>query len=177
MKKTLITLLCCTLFITATHAQVKKYENKAGHFSVGFPGEVTPQTEDVPSEAGNLKMNMFMCTPDEGKDANGLYAVDYTDYPSDLISSDSNKALRERFFTGAVNGFAKNVSGEIVNSSSMMYKIYPGVKAKVSMEGGFMYVQAYLVKSRLYLLMVGCDTDKDGNAGIEKFFKSFELLK
>jgi len=177
MKQALIALFCCITFITAAHAQQKKYENKAGHFSIVFPGAVTPQTQDIPSEVGNLKMNMFMCTPDEGKDVNGLYAVDYTDYPSTMVSSDSSKALRERFFTGAVNGFAKNVNGQIVNSGSTMYKVYPGVKAKVSMEGGFMYVQAYLVKSRLYLLLVGCDTDKDGNAAIEKFFKSFELLK
>jgi len=78
---------------------------------------------------------------------------------------------------GAVEGAIKNVQGKLVFDNKIKYNGYPGRNIKIEINGGFIYINAYLVENSMYITQVICLTANDGNTDIERFLNSFEIIK
>jgi hypothetical protein len=179
MKHILSTLLLVLAVVAPTLAQDWiKVSNTAGRFSLLFPRQPAETEQTIESEAGPLVMKMTMYEVGKYKDDNAVYGIIYTDYPDSLISSEYKDEIVEEFFKGAVEGTTTNIKGTVMDVQKISYGAYPGRRVKISFmdDAAIMHMQVFLVKSRVYILQVGCETAKDGNASIDKFFKSFALL-
>lgn len=148
-------------------------------FKIAFPRKPQEEVQDVPTAVGKLKMHILMCDQSKYKDENLLYTLIYADYPENTVSSDFKDALVDTFFSNAITGAAGNMKGNILTVKNISYKSYPGRQVKISFadDQAYMYMDLYLVKSRMYFLQAGCEKTKDNNESIERFFKSFELSK
>ncbi len=162
-----------------TPAEWVKVQGKGGKFSLIFPAKPEETEQTVETEVGPLTMKLMMYEVGKLKDDNALYGVIYADYPETVISSGFKDEMIEAFFDNSVRGAAANIRGTVISEKKISYRGYPGRSAKVSfMDGqGIMNVQVLLVKSRGYILEVGCEAKKDNNPSIDKFFKSFTLTE
>lgn len=176
--KLLAGFLFLTLLCSFAPVEWVPVESKAGAFKIMFPRQPTLGDQDIETEIGAIKMYTFMYEVDKFKDENAMYGVIYADYPDTMVHSDFKDEILDVFFDGAVKGSMKNVHGEMLQEKVVKYKDYPGRKVKIAfLEGkGIMYMQFYLVKNRMYIMQVACETAKDNNPAIDKFFNSFALL-
>jgi hypothetical protein len=174
MKKILIVL---TLIVSSTvlAQDWTTYENKDFNFSVDLPGEPKMVTQEVPTEVGDLTMNMFMVdasTTEESSD-NLIYMVIYTKYPMNQDEVDESKI--ETMLDGSVDGAVANVQGKLVYANKVALNGSPGRAAKIEVQGAFMYMNMYLKDSALYAVQTICLVENDENDDINKFFDSFKL--
>lgn len=174
--KILIAICLVPLCVFAASEWVS-FESAAGRFKTLFPR--TPKNTDAPVNTADfsLIMHAFVFDASKYKDDNAMYMTAYCDYPDTLVSSDFKDELVDEVFKGAVDRMAGRLGGEMVSVDRIAYKGYPGrnVKATVKDNQGFAYVRVYLVRSRLYILMVMCETPKEDNPSINRFFNSFEI--
>lgn len=179
MKKLLFypSLLIIMLFCSFAPAEWVKIQSKEGRYSILFPNKPTESEQSVETEIGAMQLKVMMYEVGKFKDDNAVYGIIYADYPDTLIHSDFKDEIIDAFFENSINGAAKNMKGTVLSEKKVAYKNYPGRHAVVSfMEGeGIMHLQIFLVKNRGYILEVGCETKKDNNPAIDKFFQSFVL--
>lgn len=177
MKKFLA--ICTTLLLVSTVvvAQWNKIEDKAGRFSISFPGTASYNETDVPTEIGKIVVKMYSYSPAKG-DENNIYTAMYSDYPDSLISSAKGKLFLEEFFKNTIKGSVSNIKGSLLKQSVWTYKGYPGREITVSFGNGsgVMTMKMLLVKSRMYLMQTSCRKGKETNTAIRKFLDSFALL-
>lgn len=150
-----------------------------GRFKLKFPRQPTPSTQTTTVNHKPIKVHAFMYDASKYKDDNMVYYIMYCDYPKDLVNSDFRDEIVDTIFNGSLNGAAANMGGKLVSISKNNYKEFPGRSAKfdISNGEGFCYMNEYLVHSRMYLLMCVCDSKKDNNADMQKFFSSFEITE
>lgn len=155
-----------------------QFQNKTGRFKATFPGKPEVSAQDVNTEIGPLKMNMFMFTGTDEKDENKIYGIAYADYPAKLINSGMPASTLDTFFANAIEGSARNMNGEVIEEEKIALKTFPGRQVKIRFSDGeaIMKLRIFLVKNRAYFLEVGYETKNDGNPTINKFFSSFALL-
>lgn len=171
MKKLPLLLL---LFISvSTFAQEwKKFNSEEFEFVASFPSEPNKTVQKVNTAVGVLDMNIFMVMP--LKDDNVVYSVIRSDYPEEQFSDPSDTFVKS-VLDGAVNGAVTNVNGKLLSDTKVTLRGYPGRSIKIEIPQAYLYVRAYLVKNTMYIVQVGCAKNKDKNASIDKFFKSFDI--
>jgi hypothetical protein len=152
--------------------------DREGGFKVSFPRkpEVTERTLDT--KAGPAKMVVYTHDVGKFKDDNNVYRLMYADLSDSMIHSDFKDAIIDEFFRNTIKSSISNADGMKLSEIKINYKDYPGRRVKMSYmeDKGMMYMQFYLVNSRLYIIQVGCEKALDNNKAIEKFLTSFELL-
>lgn len=170
--------ICLIVVLCSFAAEWVTVQNKPGKFKVLFPRAPQESEQKLETAIGPLKMKIFMYEVDKFKDDNAMYGLMYSDYPDSLVNSDFKDEILDNFFEKAIEGAANNIKGTILSKKTISIKGYPGRQARVSFaEGqGIMNLRMYLVKNRSYFLEVGYEKDKEGNAAIDKFFNSFELM-
>jgi hypothetical protein len=180
MKATLRLLpVCLALFLCGfTVVKWAAFENRTGNFKMEFPAKPQQSEKNVNTPSGPLKMYVFMFDGDMADEGNKLYLAMYSDYPEAIISSGKRKGLVDTFFKNAIDGAVANIHGSLVSTESISYKNFPGRKVKASFsEGkGFMDLQMYLVKNRMYFLEVGYQKGQQNTVSEQRFFNSFALL-
>lgn len=125
-----------------------------------------------------MNIQMYDASSSNKKDENLVYMINVTDYPAEAIHSDKKDNLKT-FFDGAVNGAVTNVGGKLISQKEVVFKGYPGREIKVDFQDGMAIItmRTILVKNRNYIIQTICETAKDGNKSMTKFFDSFKLLK
>ena len=170
---TILTLFICTLSIAQDWTT---YNNEEFEFSIDFPG--TPQVMDqkLPSEVGELTMDMFVVDQSDNETAdNMIYMVVRSEYP--IKADDIDAETAQGMLDGSVNGAVTNVNGKLVEEKKVELNGIPGRKVKIEVQGAFMYLNIYLKKQFIYAAQVICMADKDKNTNISKFFESFKINK
>jgi hypothetical protein len=207
MKKTITLLASLFLILATAHAQTSKYhvlvnksklvsedemiiedEEIAVHsqdwtkykaedlaFVAYYPKEPERTVQKVSTEVGELDMHMIMYAPDSGDD-NAAYSVIRSDYPEDQFT-DADDEYNNTVLDGAVEGAVSNVQGKLVFDNKVKFNGYPGRSIKIEINGGFIYINAYLVVNSMFITQVICLTANDGNTAIERFLNSFEIIK
>ncbi|MBC7798616.1 MAG: hypothetical protein H7Z37_17230 [Pyrinomonadaceae bacterium] len=151
--------------------EFKEFKSEAGRFSINAPGDMKEQTQDVPSAAGNLKMVTH--TADLG---NRAFLVSYNDYPEDVNSIGAQELLDE-VQKGAVGG----IGGTITSEKNIEMNGNPGkeyVANIVIPKGGGDGVaksHIYLVKNRLYQVLVIAKKSEANSSDVDKFLNSFKI--
>jgi hypothetical protein len=182
-SKRIIGLLIGFVFIVSTGfiqsdkwitIQVKKYG-----YQIEFPQKPIEQTQSLPSEIGELHLNMYIYDASKSKkEENVLYLTNCTVYPGNDIHSDHKEKL-DGFYRGAIDGATKNVKGTLLSETKIEVQGYEGRDVTIDYQNGLAIItmRMLLVKNNMYMIQTITETSKAPNSGITKFMNSFQLLK
>lgn len=176
MKKLVFTVIFCLLAFSNSFAQNwEKYKAEDLAFVAMYPETPKRTVQKVSTAVGELDMHMIMYVPESGDD-NAVYSIIRSDYPESQFENVDDE-YNSGILDGAVEGAVSNVKGILVFDNKIKFNGYPGRSIKIKIEGGFIYINAYLVENVMFISQVICLTDKDENDSIKRFMDSFEILK
>jgi hypothetical protein len=175
MKRTLSLFAVIAIIILSGFAAItwQVFESKEGAYKVLMPGVPEEQEQSVESAVGPLTIHMAMLqAPDDI-----MYLSNYSDYPDSLVNSTMGEATLKQFFTSAMDGAAKNVSGTITKKQVIAYKNYPGrhMVAEIKEKNVVLEMDMYLVNNRTYFLEAVYLKGTKDITGVKKFFSSFQV--
>ncbi len=149
----------------------KEFISKTGRFSILFPG--APKEERDAGNDGKLQQVQFTLPA-----ADGAYLVSYQDYPG--LAAASTEKLTDAL-AQAQEAARKGLNGKNAQTKSLtLDKQYPGRQIEFDFVGpseGRFRSRAYMVKGRLYQVIVVGKKDFVKSAEAERFMDSFKLLK
>lgn len=143
------------------------FTSEAGKFTIKFKATPTEQTQDVPTEIGNVTMYMFMHEESVTK----AYMVAYCDYPSELIKLSDPVTLLQGSKGGVVGKFQATITDEKVGK-------FQGYDCIDFTAGGPQYNTAYklvLADNRLYQVGILQDGSAVTPEDIASFIGSFKI--
>ncbi len=163
-------ILIVVIFYSASANEWKEYYLENGDFSVEFPSDPEKKIQQIPSQYGILDMNMLTYT-----DGNSNFTASYTDYPLSSIVS----VNIDSFLNGARDGALKNTNGKLISEKVIQYKNHPGREIKFSLLDGKAMIRAkyYLVRNRLYQILVVAPPADLYNKNLQTFYDSFKLTE
>ncbi len=173
--KTLLLLLVAVVLSACKSGPVEwqTFSSSAGGFSVSIPGTFQESTQSVSTQLGAIDLHIFMLGQ-----ANSAYMLSYADYPENFVKqSDVNTML-----DGARDGALKNVNATLGGTKAISLDGSPGREFTASVPdsksvpgGGSVQARIYLVKSRLYQLLVLTAKGNETEVDADKFLASFKL--
>ncbi|QHI35038.1 hypothetical protein IMCC3317_03840 [Kordia antarctica] len=176
MKKALFLMTVFLLSFGAVNAQDwEKYKAEDLSFIAYYPQEPKRTVQKVSTAVGELDMHMIMHAPTSGDD-NAVYSVIRSDYPKSQFTN-ADDEYNATVLDGAVEGAVSNVKGKLEFDNKVKFNGYPGRSIKIEIQGGFIYINAYLVENSMFITQVICLTSNDGNKSIDRFLNSFEIIK
>jgi hypothetical protein len=155
----------------AARAPAKPFVSEAGGFRIDLPGDPVEQVKTADSPLGPLEFHIFAVTH-----GGATYAASYNDMPEVLALADPDRALE-----GGVEGALKNTRGKLLIKRNIAIDGHPGKEFTSHVPGlpGTTHcnrARLYLVRTRLYqVVLAGTEEQVSGEAG-ERIFKSFALL-
>ena len=179
MKKITTAIAFFTLVIIATGFTAAKewFVRETSNYTVQFPAAPEHSTQSVPSEIGDLKMeiDIFDASKTKGDD-NMVYGLVTSEYPDSLIDSD-NKEILPTFFRNSTDGAVTNVKGKLLSENEISIGGFPGYEIRIDFQEGLAVItmRSYLVHNKMYVLQVISETAKEKNRSADKFFNSFKL--
>lgn len=159
-----------------------EFKSGVGQFSVFVPAPLKEKKIRANTVAGKVDMTLFNC-----KEGNIEYSVMCSDslpsygrylryLPSFLLKGNPDERLDKY-----PDRIAKSLNGKILNQTRITLDDYPG--KEVVIEGGeklgngaVVKAQAFLVKDRLYQIMVVVPNGELSTPAVNDFFDSFTLL-
>lgn len=156
-----------------TPAGWQAFSPGGGGFSVLMPGNPKELSQSIKTPIGDVTMKMFNY---EVPGNQGIYAVQYADYPSNLIQ---NPALLDKILDGARQGMVSAIPGaKVLNEQKVTQDGYSGREVKIEIAGqGTMKVKYFMAGSRMYIIMVGGPQGLPESKNAEMFFGSFKITK
>jgi|SRR5262245_35466405 len=140
--------------------EFQEFSSPEGKFSILMPGTPEKKTQTT------MGMTVVMF----GKDVrNGAYAVGYADIPRNVPTS----------LSGAVQGIARSHSGKILSEKDYMFEGTKGKEFEVEIPKpkGFISGRVILIKNRLYQMFAMGTNARLSDPDVQKFIKSFKLIK
>ena len=152
----------------AASATWKEFSSSEGSFSILMPGEPTEQTKTVNTKAGAIDLHLFIF-----QQKNVAYFVSYVEYQEELVQANN----AEKLLDGARDGAVSNVQGKLLNEVSISLEKYPGREIRIQVPDGKHTIQTrmYLVKNRLYQVMIVTPKEDSFSKDVTKFLDSFKL--
>jgi hypothetical protein len=139
------------------------YSSARGRFSILMPSEPTVQEQPVDTANGKLMNYVFL-----SQKGAAAFAISYADYPQN--DADPQGVL-DRVREGAVNG----IKGTLVSGKNITHKGYPGREFQASTQGALYTSRIFLVKDRLYQMVVVAPATQLSATEINRFLTSFDL--
>jgi hypothetical protein len=151
----------------------KEFKSEAGGFTVMTPVEMQESTQDVETQSGKLTLYLFM-----GQlDATGYY-ITYSDYPPEIVHPDR----LENMLDGSRDGAVANFNGKLVSETRITLAGHPGRELVITGRppsggpGSTLKGRMFMVKNRLYQVMVMAPKGQAGAKEADAFLQSFKLL-
>jgi hypothetical protein len=176
MKKYLVLILlagvACILSACDLLNTPKEFRSEAGKFAITTTRRLTEATTPLDTPAGAVYMHLF--TADQDKNS---IAVGYSDYPEDVVNATDPNTMLDNACIGAV----RNVNGTLISKDEITLEGNLGreiVANTATSTGEAVTVKArlYLVKSRLYMVMILAKRGDLTREVTDDFFVSFKLL-
>jgi hypothetical protein len=137
--------------------------------SASYPGKPQPKTQSMQTKVGTLDARMFMLEM-----PNAFYALAFVDYPRDAIAKNSPDSLLDAARDGAVG----NVKGKLASETKVSMNGFPGRELRIEAPGDLaLQARMYLVKERLYQVLVVMPKAKESAADSKRFLDSFKFQK
>lgn len=148
----------------------KPLTSQEGRFSLLMPGAPKEQSQEVATPAGTIKMTMYVL--EQGESA---WFATFNDYPAEVIQ----KADAETLLNGARDGAIGTVQGKLLAEKKIAIDTYPGRELEFEAQGGAFLARSriYLVKERLYQIMILSPKAQGLPKDTGKFLDSFKLTK
>jgi len=175
MSRKNVCLIAATMILTTGFQQgghkndqtsLIEFSPKDGGFSIMMPDKPSQRDLSHNTDNGKASSPLYELTKDAFK-----YVITYLDYPFSAEGKERDKLLD----TGAEAGIT-NVGGKVVSNTPISIDSYPGREVKGEMQGILYRSRVYLVRQRLYLLIVWMPTTKASSENATKFLESFKLV-
>ncbi len=146
-----------------------QYVSEDGTWAIMFPGTPKRSVSQVQTAIGPIDMIQYSTGT-----TSSYSAVAYCDYPS-FITRGPAQGLLEGARDGAIN----NTHARLVEDRPHSLGEFPGkeIKADLPVSGYQMRAFIFLVKSRLYQIIIVGSKDDIGSARADSVFYSFELRR
>ncbi len=150
------------------------FTSAEGGFTITYPGNSAApqkQTVPVPTEIGNIDMNMFLV--DAGEKA---YMTAYADYPETLIEESDPQTMLNMGRDGAIT----NVNGELLREKDHKVQGFPAkefyARGKQGEQDVFMRANIIMADARLYqVLYLGFTEDALDSKEADDYMASFRI--
>lgn len=151
----------------------KEFVSQNGNFSIQTPVRLVENVQSMDLQAGvSVDMHAF-----SGELRDFSYLVAYSDYPQDIFAGVDPQVI----LAGSRDGAVTNVDGTLVSDNEITMQDYPGRQLMINgkaEQGQAMVIHSrmYLVRNRLYQVMVVLPANQTLRAEAEGFLTSFKLL-
>lgn len=151
-------------------AKWKVVPSKEGRFRVAMPNTPTQTKKTVKTATGELTVTILAA---EGRN-DSLFVVSYSDIPeADLKQGSLAKRLAQ-----ARDGAVSNVGGKLREEKTIALDGHPGRQIVIEKDGSVIAkMRIFLVKRRLYQVMVLGSASVFSSKEVEMFLDSFRLNK
>ena len=176
MKKNLFWILWVIIVLAVSScgpSGPQEFTSPEGRFSITAQKPFKASTQTITASGISLPTYMFIADMGTRTDM-----VAYTDYPEDVVSqSDPAKML-----DGASNGAVQNVNGTLVSQDEITLDGNPGrdIVANAAAKNGqevTMRARLYMVKNRLYMIIIVANKGQLTREQTDAFLDSFKLLQ
>jgi hypothetical protein len=168
----LVTLFLAAPLLAACSSKASKdVRSETSVFSVIAPATLVEQNQSIDTSSGKIDAHTYSV------DINNItYVVAYTDFRDDVISH----STPEKMLNAARDSMITSIDGTLTLESAITLGEYPGRELMIAVQmadgnKGTLKAHVYLVKSRLFQVMVMSYQTDESNASIAKFFDSFKL--
>jgi len=155
--------------LCAEDAKSVKFTSKEGKFSVTLPEKPSEKTQTIKSDAGELKMHMFIVAS-----AGQVYLLTYNDYPSESVDSDAQNVLDK-----VIEGNQKSLKGKLAMDEKITLgkKKYPGRDIRIEQAEKKQVYRAkiFLAGNRLYQVVALGPDEFVKSKPVEEYLKSFAI--
>lgn len=145
----------------------KPYTSTAGRYSASFPGTPKEVTQRMETEIGGIDATIASLESN-----NAFFAIAYNDYPREKMGNLTPDQLLDNARKGAVD----KVKGKLVSEKKVTASGYPGRELQIEAPGGLHITEhVYLVKTRLYQILVVTPSAGANSDDVKKFLDSFKF--
>lgn len=164
--------LLLIISLMACGSKPQEFKSGPGRFTVMTPTPLKETTQDLESEGSKIKLYLF-----SGQEGNTGYFVSYCDYPPELATPEK----AEQMLSGARNGAVSNAQGKLASEDRINLGDYPGRELVINAVGPQELAvtikgRLFMVKNRLYQIMVVSPRGQIGAAATDAFLQSFKIL-
>ena len=168
----LLILLLLTVWLPGCAPKPREFKSEAGGFAVTAPKTLQESTQDLELQSGKITLYLFSTQQD-----NIGYFVSYCDYPPETMAHGDP----EKMLDGSRDGALSNAKGKLLSETKITLEGNPGreLVMEAADESGRRAVikgRLFMVKNRLYQVMVVAPRGQAGDKIIDDFLQSFKLL-
>jgi len=170
MKQAHTVVLCLLLVIASAFTPGKdvKFKSKTGRFSIHFKQAPQETSEDIETDVGPIKLNMFMYEESTAK----AYMVSYSDYPAGSVT-ETNAREMLRY---SKQQFLETLEIVTTSENEQSFMKYPSIYFTASSSKYNAAYRMVLAGDRLY--QIGILNEKTiEQADIDGFINTFKILK
>jgi hypothetical protein len=176
----ILSAICLTLCLGFTQADKwVTIQSKKFGYQVDFPKKPTEQSQEIDSEVGKVKLNMYIYDASAViGDENYVYMSNCTQHPA-IHANDLDTAQLAAFYDKTVNGVAKGVSGELLTQKKIMLDNHEGREITVGYEENknTVTMRVFLVDNKIYMVQTISAAVNTPNKSTQRFLDSFKLPK
>lgn len=147
---------------------LESFSSKEGRFTLLMPGTPKLETRVVNTAKGEVTAYMYIVKLDDR-----VYMVSYSDYPDDAI----HELTPEQILDNGRDGMIANVFGELISETIISLDGYPGRQLNIGVGNSGIRAKIFLVKNRMYGVMVSGPNDKMYLEPAGDVLDSFRLLE
>ena len=174
MRKSVILLISLLLavWLPGCTPKPQEFKSAAGRFAVTAPKTLQESSQDLELQSGKIILYLFSTQQD-----NIGYFVSYCDYPPETMAHGD----LEKMLDGSRDGALSNVKGELVSETKITLEGNPGRElvmetADESGRRATIKGRLFMVKNRLYQVMVVAPRSQAADKEVDQFIQSFKLL-
>lgn len=147
----------------------KEFKSEKGGFKVLMAAK--PQHEDIETENEIGKSVLHMHTIFMGR---AMYAANYNDFSEKIL-----EIPLANFYDSSRDSAAANMQGKVVSEKDSKLGEHPGREFVIEVNGGkeLFRARVFLIKQRLFQVVVFGKKDLVTNKEADQFLDSFELLE
>jgi hypothetical protein len=151
-------------------AEWKVFTSKEGGFSVSLPGTPAEDRRTTRSAAGTFPGTVYIL---EGKKGDGFYLAGFTDLPASVFKAGTDAQRLDSARDEAV----AHARGKLKDEKRIDLKGHPGRELLIEVDAKtFVQARFYLVRQRLYQVLVLGSKDVPGARNTLRFLDSFRLV-
>lgn len=149
-------------------ANWETYESSEGAFSVLVQGMPELDNTEIDIIFGSVTLYMYIWDKTDI-----VYMIAFADYPDEVVSYSNPEDMLD----AAKEGALENVQGEIISEKNIELKGYPGKEIVISakVEEAIATVHLYMVRNRLYQVLVITTENDPQRDNVSKFLDSFDV--
>jgi len=146
----------------------QQFYSPDGGFSVMIEGTPKEEIQLVNTLIGALPLRAY------SSEVGGIaYLVSYTDFPPQYNFNSTNA---QKILDSSRDGMASNVFGKVTSERLISINGYPGRYLTIAADnGGAVKAYVYLVKNRMYMLVVATSSSRIYDNSVHNFLDSFKL--